>query len=76
MLLAKIAFTNSLINATKTISNKKSKLVHEYSNKDEVFENYLNKTQNENLILRFQFLTEFIDKTKGDKVYNFLCLVG
>jgi len=71
-----IEFTKSAINSAKTLSNKKGKLVSEFSNKSEDFNSYLSNTQNENLVLRYQFLTDFIDKTKGDKLKSLSDLIG
>ena len=61
-------FTKASINSTKSLSYKKDKLAIDFSNKTDDFDTYLVSTQNENLVLRYQFLTEFIDKTKGEKL--------
>lgn len=71
-----IEFTKSAVNSTKTLSNKKGKLVPDFSNKSDDFGSYLSKTQNENLILRSQLLTDFIDKTKGDKLKSLSDVIG
>lgn len=71
-----IEFTNSSINSNKTLSNKKGKLISDFSNKDPHFDSYINTTKNENLILRYQFLTDFIDKTKGDKLKSLSDVIG
>ncbi len=71
-----IEFTKSAINSAKTLSNKKGKLVSEFSNKSGDFNSYLSNTQNENLVLRYQFLTDFIDKTKGDKLKSLSDVIG
>ena len=71
-----IDFTKSAFNSNKTLSNKKGKLVSDYSNKSDDFDEFLNQTQSENLILRYQFLTDFIDKTKGDKLKSLSDVIG
>jgi hypothetical protein len=71
-----IDFSKASVKSNKTLSNKRGKLVTDYSNKSNEFEEYLNKTQNENLILRYQFLTDFIDKTKGDKLKSLSEVIG
>lgn len=71
-----IDFTKSIFNSDKTLSWKKGKLVPEYSNKSADFEEYKNKTLDENLILRYQVLTDFIDKTKSDKLKSLSDVIG
>ena len=71
-----IDFTKDSVNSQRTISKAKGKLVHGYSNKSNDFNEYLNQTKNENLILRYQFLTDFIDKTKGDKLKSLSDVIG
>ena len=72
----KIDFSRPTVNSNKTLTNKKGKLVPEFSNKSDDFNSYLNKTENENLILRYQSLTDFIDKTKGDKLKSLSDVIG
>jgi energy-coupling factor transporter ATP-binding protein EcfA2 len=71
-----IDFTKVAVNSSKKLSNKKGKLVSEYSNKSDYFVDFINQTQSENLILRYQFLTDFIDKTKGDKLKSLSDVIG
>lgn len=71
-----IDFTKTAVNSSKTLSNKKGKLVSDYSNKSDDFDDFINQTQGENLILRYQFLTDFIDKTKGDKLRSLSDVIG
>ena len=71
-----IEFTKSVINSNRTLSSKKGKLNADYSNKSTDFSDYLNKSKSENLVLRYQFLTDFIDKTKGDKLKNLSDIIG
>ncbi|MCK9400941.1 MAG: AAA family ATPase [Bacteroidales bacterium] len=69
-------FSEADVNSTKTLNYKKNKLVSDFSNKSDDFNSYLNNTQNENLVLRYQFLTEFIDKTKGEKLKSLSDVIG
>jgi hypothetical protein len=71
-----LVFSNSVLNSAKTLRSKKDKLVSDYSNKSDEFDSYLTQTQNENLILRHQSLTEFIDKPKGDKLKSLSDVIG
>ena len=71
-----IDFTKAAVNSSKTLGNKKGKLVSDYSNKSDDFDDFINQTQGENLILRYQFLTDFIDKTKGDKLRSLSDVIG
>ncbi len=71
-----LEFTKSSTNSNRTLISKKGKLNADYSNKSTVFSEYLNKSKSENLILRYQFLTDFIDKTKGDKLKSLSDIIG
>lgn len=69
-------FTKASINSIKSLSYKKDKLVTDFSNKTVDFETYIDNAQSENLVLRYQFLTEFIDKTKGEKLKSLSDVIG
>ncbi len=71
-----IEFTKSIVNSNKTLYNKKGKLVSEHSNKSDEFGEYQTKTKNENLILRYQHLRDFIDKPKGEKLKSLSDVIG
>ena len=71
-----IDFTKSSVNSNKTLSSKKGKLVSEYSNKSDDFAEYRNKTKNENLILRYQHLRDFVDRPKGEKLKSLSDVIG
>lgn len=71
-----IDFTKSSVSSTKTLSSKKGKLVPENSNKSDDFAEYRNKTKNENLILRYQHLRDFIDRPKGEKLKSLSDVIG
>jgi DNA repair exonuclease SbcCD ATPase subunit len=72
----KIGFTKSVINSERKLYDKKGKLISEFSNTTIDFTNYLNRSKKENLILRYQFLRDFIDQTKGDKLKNLSDIIG
>ncbi len=71
-----IEFSHNNINAAKKLSINRGKLISDVSNKTSDFQKHLNTTQNENIILRYQYLTEFIDKTKGDKLKSLADVIG
>jgi len=72
----KLAYNQQLINSQKKLYTKKKKLVTEYSNSSTDFSAYLDRSKNENLILRYQYLRDFIDRTKGDKLKNLSDIIG
>lgn len=71
-----ISFTRPTINSDRKLFYKKGKLVTEFSNGATDFTGYLAQSQKENLILRYQFLRDFIDQTKGDKLKNLSDIIG
>lgn len=71
-----ILFNDNKLNGERTLELKKSKLAAEYTNKTDDFNSYLKKSNTENLILRHQFLTDFIDKTKSDKLKSLSEIIG
>ena len=62
-----ISFTKSNLDCSKTLSLKKGKLTPETLNTTEEFSNYISNSNSENILLRYQYLTNFIDNTKGEK---------
>jgi len=63
-------------NATKTLFVKRGKLITECSIATEEFNKYLNASTNENLLLRYQYLRDFVDNTKGDKLKYLSDIIG
>ena len=63
-----ISYNRNVIDATKKLSVKRGKLSSEISNLTDDFQEYFSASQSENLLLRYQFLRDFIDQTKGDKL--------
>lgn len=71
-----IAYTNSLLDATKTLSLKNNKLVQKGSNASEDFKKYLDDSEKENLISRYQYIRNFVDSTKGEKLKYLSDIIG
>jgi hypothetical protein len=69
-------FSKTTFSSDKTLASKKGKLVTNYSNNSTEFDEYIQKTKSENVVLRYQFLTDFIDKTKGDKLKSLSDVIG
>lgn len=71
-----ISYTKNVIDATKNLFSKKGKLISETSNSSDDFQKYYSASQIENLLLRYQFLRDFIDQTKGDKLKYLSDIIG
>lgn len=71
-----IAYNRNVLDATKTLFSKRGKLTTETSNSTEEFQKYFSDSENENLLLRYQFLRDFIDQTKGDKLKFLSDIIG
>ena len=61
---------------SKTLFNKRDKLTTDFSNTSDVFKRYIEESKEENLLLRYQHLTSFIDDTKGDKLKYLSDIIG
>ncbi|MXV50347.1 hypothetical protein GS399_05130 [Pedobacter sp. HMF7647] len=72
----KLAYTKPIINSERKLFNKKGKLACEFSNTSTDFNEYIENSKKENLILRYQFLRDFIDQTKGSKLKNLSDIIG
>jgi energy-coupling factor transporter ATP-binding protein EcfA2 len=72
----KISFSNSAYDCSKTLSYKRNKLSVESSNTSTDFNKYISKTVNENILLRYQSLTDFVDNTKGEKLKYLSDIIG
>ena len=64
------------LDCSKTLFNKRDKLTTEFSNTSDVFQQYIDESKEENLLLRYQHLTSFIDDTKGDKLKYLSDIIG
>ena len=71
-----ISYNRNVIDATKSLFIKRGKLTSELSNSSDDFEKYYSASQSENLLLRYQFLRDFIDQTKGDKLKYLSDIIG
>ncbi|MCK9236003.1 MAG: hypothetical protein M0Q41_12390 [Bacteroidales bacterium] len=71
-----ISYNRNVIDATKNLFSKRGKLTSELSNSSDDFEKYYFASQSENLLLRYQFLRDFIDQTKGDKLKYLSDIIG
>ncbi|THD30876.1 MAG: hypothetical protein DI588_14600 [Flavobacterium johnsoniae] len=71
-----ISFTKATLDCTKSLYTKKGKLMSEVLNISEEFQNYIAQSNKENLLLRYQFLTDFIDNTKGEKLKYLSDIIG
>lgn len=71
-----LTYSRNILDATKSLLNKRGKLVPELSNSTEDFQKYYSDSENENLLLRYQFLRDFIDQTKGDKLKFLSDIIG
>ncbi|MFD2588166.1 AAA family ATPase [Croceitalea marina] len=64
------------IDCSKTLFNKREKLTTDFSNSSDAFKQYLEESKEENLLLRYQYLTDFIDNTKSDKLKYLSDIIG
>lgn len=71
-----LSFTNNKVDASKNIYYKKAKLVADFNNTSEDFTKFYTDTKNENLILRFKNLTNFVDNTKTEKLKYLSEIIG
>jgi chromosome segregation ATPase len=71
-----ITYNRNIIDNTKNLFSKKYKLISEISNSSDELQKYYSASQSENLLLRYQFLRDFIDQTKGDKLKYLSDIIG
>lgn len=71
-----ISYSNSNLDSTKTLSSKNNKLVQKVSNTSEAFKKYLDDSEKENLISRYQYIRNFVDSTKGEKLKYLSDIIG
>lgn len=71
-----VKYSRPVLDNEKILTLKKGKLTAEYSSSTDDFKNYLLQSEMENLILRHQYLREFIDHTKGDKLKVLSDIIG
>lgn len=68
-----LEFTNDRLNCCKSMS---STLRKSYSNNSDEFYNYINNSKEENLILRYEDLSNFINSTPKENLDNILNIIG
>jgi recombinational DNA repair ATPase RecF len=66
----------STLDGERKLTSKKGKLNVELSNTTDPFKEYLLKSESENLLLRYQYLTDFIDNTKSEKLTYLSNIIG
>lgn len=66
----------SSIDGERKLTSKKGKLNVELSNATDPFKEYLLNSESENLLLRYQYLTDFIDNTKSEKLTYLSNIIG
>jgi len=71
-----ISYNKNVLDSTKTLFNKKGKLISELSNSTPDFQQYYSDSEKENLLLRYKFLRDFIDQTKGEKLKFLSDIIG
>lgn len=71
-----ILYSNASLDSTKTLSLKSNKLVPKISNTSEDFKKYLDDSEKENLISRYQYIRNFVDSTKGEKLKYLSDIIG
>ena len=67
---------SSSLDSERKLTSKKGKLNVELTNTSDPFKEYLTNSESENLLLRYQYLTNFIDNTKGDKLKFLSDIIG
>jgi len=72
----RIDFSSIALSSEKSLNIKKDKLISGNSNTDDAFTQYINSSQQENLILRYQNLRDFVDYRKTDKLKYFSDIIG
>jgi len=73
---AAIDYNLDILNAAKKLICKKGKLTAEFSELSAGAQKYYAASKNENLMLRYQSLREFVDQTKGDKLKYLSGIIG
>jgi len=71
-----ISFTDGSLDSQKSISLKKSNPEVENSNNSDAFVEYIESSKNENLILRYRDLTDFVLSTKKEKLDSLSKVIG
>jgi hypothetical protein len=71
-----ISFNKQNLDCSKSLFFKRNKLTSEFSNSNDEFNKYIDDSESENILLRYQYLTDFIDNTKGEKLKYLSDIIG
>lgn len=72
-----ITFNNPDLNTTKSLScNNRGKITPAITHSHNNAREYFSTSKQENLILRYQHLRNFVDKTKSEKLGDFFDIIG
>lgn len=74
--LINLKFNDNNFNSTKEIQINRDKIITDQSNKTDTFDKYIKSSRNENLILRYQDLINFILASKNDKLKELSNIIG
>jgi len=64
------------LDTTKTLFFKREKLEQDFTVKTDAIRDYLIQSKEENLLLRYKSLNDFVDNTKGDKLKYLSDIIG
>lgn len=64
------------LNTSKTLFKKRDSLEHDFTVKTDEIRDYLVQSKEENLLLRYKSLNDFIDNSKGDKLKYLSDIIG
>jgi|SRR5690554_217426 len=64
------------LDTAKTLFYKRQKLEQDYTIKSDSIRDYIVKSKEENLLLRYKNLNDFVDNTKGDKLKYLSDIIG
>lgn len=64
------------LNTAKTLFKKRDSLEHDFTVKSDEIRDYLVQSKEENLLLRYKSLNDFIDNSKGDKLKYLSDIIG
>jgi len=70
------SFNKSQFDGERTLFSKRGKLLSEFSNTSDEFKLYHSLSENENLLLCYQDLRNFVDQTKTDKLTYLSDIIG
>lgn len=69
-------YKKSEYDTAKTLFNKRGKLEQDFTVKTDLIKQYIINSKEENLLLRYKSLNDFVDNTKGDKLKYLSDIIG